>query len=211
MVQKLNLPNDSLILFQPNPDGAEAFQGLEEIFERIAAGLYSLAVMLVGEGEESVQLVENAISTAKVSPCADPHEAQKSCRQALSTAALDLLVQRDSTSLAAPEWLVPASSCIEGDDLASAGISTEELVEMIGGKDRDRVRQWLASLSSWMRTVFVLRAVAGFSAMETAAMLKKHGGQEAGAWTADAVREVFRQGLCSLASQLLHASAEQAT
>jgi hypothetical protein len=58
-----------------------------------------------------------------------------------------------------------------------------------------------------MRTVFALRAVAGFNAAETAALLKLHGGAQAAGWTTAAVSEVFRQGLCSLASQVLHASA----
>jgi hypothetical protein len=51
----------------------------------------------------------------------------------------------------------------------------------------------------------VLRAVAGFSANETAEMLASHAGKGAEGWNADAVREIFRQGLCSLASQLIHA------
>jgi hypothetical protein len=54
-----------------------------------------------------------------------------------------------------------------------------------------------------MRTVFVLRAVAGFNAVETAELLKAHGGPQAAAWTPETAREVFRQGLCSLASQVL--------
>ena len=54
--------------------------------------------------------------------------------------------------------------------------------------------------------IFVLRAVAGFTADETAAMLAEHGGKGAEGWNADAVREIFRQGLCSLASQLIHAT-----
>jgi len=55
--------------------------------------------------------------------------------------------------------------------------------------------------------IFVLRAVAGFSANDTATMLAEHGGKGAEGWNADAVREFFRQGLCSLASQLIHATA----
>jgi hypothetical protein len=57
-----------------------------------------------------------------------------------------------------------------------------------------------------MRTIFVLRAVAGLSAADVAGLLAKHGGVAAGSWTADAVRGVFRQGLCSLASQLIQAT-----
>ena len=86
-------------------------------------------------------------------------------------------------------------------------ISTAELEKMIGGTERERVRSWLESLPAAQRTVFVLRAVAGFTTPETAAMLRTHGGPQAAAWTPEGVRGEFRQGLCSLASQLLHASA----
>jgi DNA-directed RNA polymerase specialized sigma24 family protein len=81
------------------------------------------------------------------------------------------------------------------------------LEKMMGGPERERVRSWLESLPTVQRTVFVLRAVAGFSAAETATLLQTHGGAKAAGWTPQAVREAFRQGLCSLASQLLHASA----
>ena len=181
--------------------------GLEEIFELVASGLYSLASMLVGEGEESARLVEEAIASAQVSPCADPQNARRCSRRALAVAALKLLAARCPGCLDAPQGLTPASTCIEGDDLASAGLSSGELESMISGTERERVREWLASLPTWMRTVFALRAVAGFNAAETAALLKLHGGAQAAGWTTAAVSEVFRQGLCSLASQVLHASA----
>jgi len=187
----------------PIPSGAEAFDGMEEIFELVAAGLYSLASMLVGEGEESARLVEEAIASAEVSVCQDPQVARRSSRRSLSAAALDLLAQRSPANLAAPLGLATATICIEDDDLAAVGISAEELEGIIGGPERDRMREWLASLPVAMRTVFVLRAVAGFNAAETAALLKAHGGPQAAAWTPEAAREVFRQGLCSLASQLL--------
>jgi len=196
-------PNDRLTSLPPILDGSPAFEGMEEVFEQIAAGLYSLASMLVGEGEQSIQLVEAAIAAAQVSPCTNPQEARQSSRRALGAAALELLAQRNPDSLAAPEGLAPASVCIEEDDLAAAGISSEELQGMIAGPERDRVREWLESLPAWMRTVFVLRAVAGFNAAETAELLKAHGGRQAAAWTPEGAREVFRQGLCSLASQLL--------
>lgn len=186
-----------------------ASQALQEIVEQVATGLYSLASMLVGEGEDAERLVEAAIANAGISVCQDPQEARQSSQRALAASAIKLLARRNSESLAAPEGLAPASTCIDDDDLASAGISAEELNRMIGGPDRDRVRKWLESLPMWMRTVFVLRAVAGFSAVEAAGLLKAHGGAQAATWSPEATREVFRQGLCSLASQLLHASAER--
>jgi hypothetical protein len=69
------------------------------------------------------------------------------------------------------------------------------------------VRNWLQSLPPTLRTIYVLRAVAGFTAVETADLLASHGGPLAAEWDAEAVRELFRQALCSLASQLIHASA----
>src|ERR1035437_6835104 len=123
---------------------AQAFEGLEELFDLIAAGLYSLASMLVGEGEESVRLVETAVANAEVSVCHDPQEARKSSRRALSTAAVELLAERTPGSLAAPEGLAPASTCIEDDDLASVGISTAGLEKMISGPERARVLKRLA-------------------------------------------------------------------
>ena len=201
MPQEPAHPRDSLK--SPHPIPAD----LEEMFELIAGRLYSMASMLVGEGEESGRLVEEAVANAEVSFCHDPMQARRSSLRALAAAALELLAERSPDSLAAPQGLAPASTCIEGDDLASAGISAEELESMISGPDRDQVRRWVASLPTWMRTVFVLRAVACFTAAETAALLQTHGGALAAGWTPESVSEVFRQGLCSLASQLHFASA----
>jgi hypothetical protein len=78
---------------------------------------------------------------------------------------------------------------------------------MLAGPNRQNVKNWIESLATGTRVIFVLRAVAGFSAAETADILSEHGGTGAEGWNADAVREIFRQGLCSLASQLIHATA----
>ncbi|MGA7342330.1 MAG: hypothetical protein WBE72_13005 [Terracidiphilus sp.] len=229
MVQNSPAPGSSLFPPQPMPESAyafskrmhglldgrpkdeatvsQAFSGMDEIFDRIAAGLYSLASMLVGEGEESVRLVEVAVATAEISACQNPQEARQSSRMALARAAVETIVRRDPGSLAAPQGAPAPSTCIEDDDLEAAGVSQEELERMIAGPDRDRVREWLAKLPTALRTVFALRAVAGFSAAQTAELLAAHGGPSAAGWNPDSVREIFRQGLCSLASQLIHASA----
>ncbi len=228
MPQEPNPANVSLIPAQPIPAGAhdfskrvhglldgepkddatvaKALEGLDEMFEIIAAGLYSMASMLIGEGEDGVRLVETTIATVEVSACQDPVEARKSSRRALCKAALDILERRDPGCLALPEGMEPASTCIEDDDLSAAGVSSEELETMLGDPDRDSVRNWLASLPTELRVIFVLRAVAGFTAAETAVLLAEHGGKGADGWSADTVRETFRQGLCSLASQLIHAT-----
>ncbi len=205
MAQHSSPSLDNLI---PPVSAAEpVFEGMDDMLDNIAAGLYSLASMLVGEGEQSVLLVETAISTAEISPGADPLETRMNSRRALATAAMGKLVRREPGCLDAPEGLEPALTCIDDGDLDAAGEYGEELERVMAGSDRDRVCQWLEGLSPVLRTIFVLRAVAGFSATETAGLLAAHGGPHAAGWTPDAVREEFRQGLCSLASQLLHASA----
>jgi hypothetical protein len=228
MRQDIFTPNESLIPPAPIPAEARAFtsaihelldgqpkddatvekalEGMDSMFELIAAGLYNLASMLVGEGEDSIRLVEAAVANTEVANCNDPERSRKDTKRALADAALTILEQRDPGSLAAPEGLEPGGTCIEDDDLDAAGVSGAELEQMMGGPDRDRVRQWLESLPTAVRTIFALRAVAGLSAAETAELLAEHGGPKAAGWTADAVRGVFRQGLCSLASQLIQAT-----
>jgi hypothetical protein len=186
---------------------AKALDGMDEMVDHIAAGLYHLASMLMGEGEDSVRLVETTIATAEVTVNHDPAQKRKSTRQALCVMALDTIVERHPGSLDPPERLESTATCIEGDDLDAAGVSGEELERMIAGPDRGRVRNWLESLPAVLRTVFVLRAVAGFTTAETAVLLAEHAGVRAAAWTTDAVRGTFHLGLCSLASQLIHASA----
>jgi hypothetical protein len=119
-----------------------------------------------------------------------------------------LIASRKPGSLAAPEGLVHAVTCIEDDDLESAGISRAELEGMLAGPNRENVKNWIEGLPTETRVIFVLRAVAGFTANETAEMLAEHGGKGAEGWNPEAVREIFRQGLCSLASQLIHATAK---
>jgi hypothetical protein len=229
MPKETSTSDSGLTPTQPLPAGANRFadraQGLPDVrpkgeatvdhaqermdgmFDEIAARLYSLASMLAGEGEDSIRLVETAVATAEVSSCTDAGEASRSSRLALATAAIELIADRDSGVLAAPDGLEHAVTCIEDDDLDAAAEAREAMERMIAGPDRDRVRNWLECLPTAMRTVYVLRAVAGYSAAETAALLAAHGGGRATGWNADAVRELFRQALCSLASQLIHATA----
>lgn len=185
---------------------SKVLDGMDEMLDRIAAGLYSMASMLVGEGEDSIGLVETAVARSEVLVDGDAPEARRSSRRALCTAAMELIAARKLGSLASPEGLVHASTCIEDDDLESAGISRAQLESMLAGPDRESVKNWIESLATETRVIFVLRAVAGFTANETAEMLAEHGGKGAEGWNAEAVREIFRQGMCSLASQMIHAT-----
>ncbi len=184
---------------------AQELEGFESMFDVIAAGLYSLASMLVGEGEESITLVETAVANTEVSTGTEPERTRRNSRLALAEAAVAMIAKRDPESLASPEGLQAAQTCIGDDDLDAAATAREQMERMMAGPDRDRVRNWLESLPTSLRTIFVLKAVAGFSAPEVAGLLTAHGGPLAHEWSPDAVRELFRQGLCSLASQLIHA------
>lgn len=228
MPEQMIPENESLVPPKPIPEGAheftervhglldgqpkdeatvaQALDGMDAMVDLIAAGLYNIASMLVGEGEESIRLVETAVATADLSVCQDPKEARQSSRRALCVAAIETLAHRDPASLASPDSLEPAGGCIEDDDLDAAGESGEELLNMLAGPDHGRARNWLTGLPTLVRTIFVLRAVAGFNAAETAEMLAQHGGPRAAGWNREAVREFCRQGLCSLASQLLQAT-----
>jgi hypothetical protein len=184
---------------------AQAFAGMDDFFDLIAAKLYTQASMLVGEGEESVRLVETAIANADIGSC-DPVKGRRNSRWALCAAAIELLERRNPGCLRAPQETELKGRCIEGDDLDSSGVSGAELAQALEGPGRERVRIWLESLPTALRTVFVLRAVIGFSPAETAQLLQEHGGAQAAEWNDAAVRVWFRNALCSLATQILHAS-----
>lgn len=183
----------------------KALSGMEAMLDLIAAGMYSMASMLVGEGEDSIRLVETAVARTEIPAAGNALQSRQNSRRALCIAGVQLIAERNPGSLAAPEWLEHASTCIEDDDLESAGISRAEFETMLSGPNRQNVKNWIEGLATPVRVIFVLRAVAGFSADETASILAEHGGEGAERWSPDAVREIFRQGLCSLASQLIHA------
>jgi hypothetical protein len=181
----------------------KALEGMDSTLDAIAIRMYNLASMLVGEGEDGIRLVETTVEKVDISVCDNPDATRRNSRRTLAAAALELIAERDGDALAAPEGIELSGSCIEDDDLA---VSVVDLERMFAGPDRDRVREWLERLPADVRTVFVLRAVADFPAAEAAELLVGHGGPKAAGWNADGVRTIFRQGLCSLASQLIQAA-----
>jgi DNA-directed RNA polymerase specialized sigma24 family protein len=181
--------------------------GWDGVLERIAADTYRVASMLLGEGEEAIGLIERVVAEVDLKACSDPAEARHNSRLLMAADAIAFLAQRDSASLSAPMDDSGPSSCIEDDDLEAAGVTPDELEVMISGPEAYRLRNWIEGLSVSLRVIFVLRAVAGLSSPEIAGLLAERGGAEAQGWTPDAVRANFRQALCSLASQLIHATA----
>ena len=192
-----------------DPVAVEAALGeWDGLLEKIAGELYRISSMLIGEGEESIRLIEQVVATVDLPACHDPIEARHNSRLALAGLAIAQLAARDESALTAPadDGSSPVS-CIEDDDLDAAGVSRAEFEQMMNGPDSHRLRDWLEGLSVQLRAVFVLRAVAGLTSPEVAGLLAENGGAAAQDWTPGAVRSSFRQALCSLASQLIHATA----
>jgi hypothetical protein len=192
-------PNDSL----GSSLGSE-LPGSGSVLEIIAADLYRIGSMILGEGEDTIGLIEQAVTTVDISSDSEP--ASHSGRLALAAGAIELIQRHDPAQFAAPADDSGPASCIEDDELDAAGVTRAELEQMLAGEDARSLRTWLEGLAVPLRVIFVLRAVAGLSSVEVAALLAEHGGPTAENWTPDAVRGNFRQALCSLASQLLHAS-----
>jgi hypothetical protein len=178
------------------------------LLEKIAGELYHISSMLIGEGEQSIRLIEQVVATVDLPACHDHVEARHNSRLTMASLAIAQLASRDASALAAPleDGSGPAS-CIDDDDLDAAGVSRAEFEQMMDGPESRRLRDWLEGLSVQLRVVFVLRAVAGLTSPEVAGLLAENGGVAAQNWTPDAVRNSFRQALCSLASQLIHATA----
>jgi DNA-directed RNA polymerase specialized sigma24 family protein len=184
-----------------------ALSGWEGLLEKIGSELYRIATMLLGGGEESIGLIEKVVTNLDLIACRDHAEARHRSRLALAAESISILAKRAPDALAAPAEESGPASCIEDDDLDSVGVTPAELEQMLTGPDDHRLRDWLEGLTDTLRVIFVLRAVAGLSSGEIAGLLAEHGGPSAQNWTPDSVRTAYRQALCSLASQLLNASA----
>jgi len=183
-----------------------ALTGWDGFLEQAAADLYRIASMLLGEGEETIGLLEKTVATSDIATCTDHVDARYNARATLGGYAIELVTARDPAALTAPADESGPASCIEDDDLSAAGVTSAELEQMFSGPDQHRLRDWLEGLTAPLRVIFVLRAVAGLSTTDVAVLLAEHGGPAAETWTPDGVRSGFRQALCSLASQMLHAS-----
>ncbi len=88
---------------------AETIHGVDAMLDVIAAGLYSMASMLVGEGEDSIRLVETTIARTEISKCADAAEARKNSRKTLGAAAIELITRSEPGKPCSPRV---AAACL---------------------------------------------------------------------------------------------------
>ncbi len=165
--------------------------------------LFQTAALMLGDETAALELVEQSVAAVEMDPCADGAAARVSYGREL--------VQRALGRVAAqyPDQMQPAATidlggCVETDDLGAAGITRQQLEELLSGSSRQRMRQWLESLGPVERSVFVLRAVLGRSSADAASLLSN---TTSATWNETHVGGAYRSALCSLASALVHSAA----
>jgi hypothetical protein len=164
-----------------------------------AAELYQIAALMLGDDSQAAEVVEAAVARTEIDPCADAEASFEAARRHLVETAVSVLSRTDPRIFAAPAVPVSVGGCIEGDDLASAGVSADQLAGMVkDGAGRSTLRGWLNKLSAIQRIIFVQRAILGW------------GKAASGTWQARQVGEVFRQALCALATSLAHSATVEA-
>lgn len=179
--------------------------------QETAVELYQLAALMLGDEGEAASLVESTVADVEVDPCADEESAVDTARHHLIEAAVARMQQADPGAFAAPTPAGGPASCIEDDDLSAAGISSEQISELLkSAGNGSQLRSWLDRLSAAQRAIFVQRAVLGWNNDATAESLANGSGEKP-AWSAAQVGETFRQALCSLANLLVHAEAQRVT
>lgn len=181
-----------------------------------ALELFQTAALLLGDEDEAVAAVEQAVAGVKADPCAEPEAARRAAEEQLVEAAirrvqqLSLQAHADSQAGSPAGALTPpteepgdSGACVDTDDLSAAGLTQAQLQEMLAHSDRVGMRRWLEGLAAAPRVIFVLRAVLGRSSAQAAQDLKRAG---CGDWTPAQVGSGFRAALCSLTSALLQAA-----
>lgn len=181
-----------------NPSGNVGVQ----LVEQTALELFQRASLLTGEQKVAMEQVEQMIASMEVDPCTILPGDEKKAYNRLIEQVLVWMVAHHPNAFRVNPYTVPVDSCIETDDLASSGISTERLEELLNEPHRKQLRAWLDQLPVAERAVFVERVVFGMDSRATAEHLAKASGEP---WTPEAASVCFRSALCSLANQLAHA------
>jgi DNA-directed RNA polymerase specialized sigma24 family protein len=176
--------------------------GDSAIVESAARELYQTAALFVGDETEAIQLVEQTVASVEMDPCSDGEAAREAASRDLIQRALARVVALR------PDQMHPAAAadlggCVETDDLSAAGITRQQLDDLLSGAGSTRMRQWLEGLGPVERSVFALRAVMGRSGAESAQLLEQTTGDS---WTEAHVGGAYRAALCSLASSLVHSA-----
>lgn len=178
--------------------------GSSEIMaEDTALQLYQLAALMLGDEQEAVSLVEEAVAKVEADPCAQGPLAYAEARTFLVQDALQRMAALHPNAFDVPTTAAPGTSCIESDELTDDGLGADSFQTLIAGVGRAGMREWLEKLTPALRAIFVLRAVAGQNGEQTAENLRRSGAAGAQGWRRDLVSTAYRQALCSLATCLV--------
>jgi DNA-directed RNA polymerase specialized sigma24 family protein len=173
-----------------------------DIVESAARELYQAAALFVGDENEAIQLVEETVASVEMDPCSDGEAAREAASRDLIRRALARVAALQPARMH-PSAATDLGGCVETDDLSAAGLTRQQLDDLLSGAGRTRMRQWLEGLGPAERSVFVLRAVMGRSAAESAQLLQQTTGDP---WMETHVGGAYRAALCSLASSLVHSA-----
>jgi hypothetical protein len=173
-----------------------------------AVELYQLAALMLGDESQAIGVFEAAVADTNIDPCDEADASIAAARVQLVETAVARLSQADPAAFDAATLAGHAAGgCIDGDDLDSAGITSDQLTTMMNGPGRQALRDWLNQLPVAQRAIFVERAILGWDNNASAASLSRAAAQD---WQPSQVSDLFRQALCSLASSLLHSAVEHA-
>ena len=195
---------------ETQPVGEQGGCGDPGAVQGMAAELFQLASLLMGEQSRALQLIESSLASMAIDPCLDPEAAKEQARgRVLRGALLALSAAQPRAFSTVASTGASDGPCLQGDDLEAAGVTPSQLrgwLEQQGRPEWKRgMRASLEELPLLQRTIFVQRAVLGQGNEAAASLLREAGGAEAAGWTPQSVGEIFRQALCSLATSLAHA------
>ena len=168
--------------------------------ENAALEMYRFAALMLGSETEAERLIEQTVAGVEVDPCADPGAAKGLVRERVIDGALEIMHRQNPAVFAAVPGADAGSGCLEED--GTAPLSGEQLSHLVEGAGRGPLREWLGRLSQVQRAIFVQRAVLGATNADTAQAINRYA--RPSVWTPEAVGQLFRQALCSLASALVH-------
>jgi hypothetical protein len=175
--------------------------------ENTALQLFQIAALMLGDEQAAVSLVEETVAKVETDPCAEGMLAYVEARTLLVHTAVLRMAGMYPGAFSVPAAAPAESACIETDDFGAASLTGEQFGELVSGAGRAGMREWLERLTPALRTIFVLRAVAGQDSEQTAESLRQSGATGAQAWRRDQVRSAYRQALCSLATCLMSSRA----
>ena len=189
-----------------NEQGLGQAPGASHLFaEDTAVQLFQIAALMLGDEQQAVSLVEESVSRVESDPCAEGAIAYTEARDLLVHTAVQRMAGMYPEAFAVPRPELVDAGCIPTDDLGAAGLTGEQFGALISGAGRAGLREWLERLAPALRTIFVLRAVAGQDGEQTAESLRQSGALGAQGWRRDQVGTAYRQALCSLATCMMSA------